>query len=56
MRTLVFIDLEVNPETKKVLDFGAVDANGETLHTTQKTVIFTIYCRLFLRVRPWCRL
>ena len=36
MRTLVFIDLEVNPETKKVLDFGAVDANGETLHTTQK--------------------
>ena len=36
MPTLVFIDLEVNPETKKVLDFGAVDANGETLHTTQK--------------------
>ncbi len=35
MRTLVFIDLEVNPQTKKVLDFGAVDANGETLHTTQ---------------------
>ena len=36
MRTLVFIDLEVNPDTKKVLDFGAVDANGENLHTTQK--------------------
>ena len=36
MQTLAFIDLEVNPETRKVLDFGAANANGETLHTTQK--------------------
>ena len=34
MRTLVFIDLEVNPQNRKVLDFGAVDANGGTLHTS----------------------
>lgn len=24
-KSIVFIDLEVNPETKKVLDYGAVD-------------------------------
>ncbi len=35
MQTLAFIDLEVNPETRKVLDFGAANAGGETLHTTQ---------------------
>ncbi|MBO4771257.1 MAG: RecQ family ATP-dependent DNA helicase, partial [Bacteroidales bacterium] len=36
MQTLAFIDLEVNPETRKVLDFGAINADGETLHSTQK--------------------
>lgn len=36
MRHLVFIDLEVNPQTRKVLDFGATDANGESVHTAQQ--------------------
>lgn len=36
MRPLVFIDLEVNPQNGKVMDFGAVKSNGETIHTTQK--------------------
>ena len=36
MRPLVFIDLEVNPQNGKVMDFGAVKSNGEVMHTTQK--------------------
>ena len=36
MRHLVFIDLEVNPQTRKVLDFGATDADGESVHTAQR--------------------
>ena len=37
MSDLVFIDLEVNPQEKKVLDFGAIKSNGVKLHTSQKT-------------------
>lgn len=36
MSDLVFIDLEVNPQEKKVLDFGAIKSNGVKLHTSQK--------------------
>ncbi|MBR3712464.1 MAG: RecQ family ATP-dependent DNA helicase [Bacteroidales bacterium] len=36
MSPVIFIDLEVNPQNNKVLDYGAVTANGETLHTTPK--------------------
>ena len=36
MSPVIFIDLEVNPQNNKVLDYGAVTANGETLHTTQR--------------------
>lgn len=30
---IVFVDLEVNPETNTVEDFGALSESGETLHT-----------------------
>lgn len=36
MSDLVIIDLEVNPQEKKVLDFGAIKSNGVKLHTSQK--------------------
>lgn len=32
MKPVVFFDLEVNPEKKKILDIGAVHTNGATLH------------------------
>ena len=30
---IVFVDTEVNPETGKVLDYGAVSEHGETCHS-----------------------
>lgn len=36
MSNVVFIDLEVNPQTKKVLDYGAIKSNGINIHTTKK--------------------
>ena len=33
---IVFIDTEVNPQTKKVADYGAVRADGAVLHTHHK--------------------
>ena len=34
---IVFIDTEVNPQTKKVADYGAVREDGAILHTHSKT-------------------
>ena len=33
---IVFIDTEVNPQTKKVADYGAVREDGAVLHTHSK--------------------
>jgi ATP-dependent DNA helicase RecQ len=32
MPTITFIDTEINPETGKILDLGAILDNGETFH------------------------
>ena len=32
MKTIAFIDIEVSPETKRIMDFGAVKSSGETMH------------------------
>lgn len=34
---IVFIDTEVNPQTKKVADYGAVREDGAVLHSHSKT-------------------
>ena len=34
MKKITFIDTEVSPETNRILDFGAVKLNGDSLHTT----------------------
>ena len=33
---IVFIDTEVNPQTKKVVDYGAVREDGAVLHSHSK--------------------
>ena len=35
MRSIVFIDLEVNPQNSKVLDYGAIDFATTTKKNTQ---------------------
>lgn len=35
---IIFLDTEVNPETGKVLDYGAVSESGETCHTASSAV------------------
>jgi len=36
MRNIVFFDTEVNPESGKILDFGAIKPDGSKIHTTSK--------------------
>lgn len=33
MRTIVFIDTEIDPQTERILDLGAVKPDGSTHHT-----------------------
>ena len=33
---IAFIDTEVNPQTKKVADYGAVREDGAVLHSSSK--------------------
>lgn len=44
MRSIAFFDLEVNPESGKILDYGAVDAAGNPLHT-QSPAVFAEYIK-----------
>ncbi len=37
-KRIVFVDTEVNPETGKVLDYGAVSDHGETCHSASAAV------------------
>ena len=36
MNNVVFIDLEVNPQNQKVLDYGAIISNGINFHSSKK--------------------
>lgn len=42
MKTIIFIDTEVSPESNRILDFGAIKSNGEMMHepTLQEFKIF----------------
>ena len=44
MSPIIFIDTEVSPETKKIVDFGAIKSSGEMLHDTSLQVFTAFIC------------